>query len=108
LLITYFEIPKKKQLAIMATRKQAKENMCIAIYIFFFLVSGSYCPEYDEVPFYLRSTLISGGMFASYPTLQKVVVWRSSGYERGNLAQFSKREYVYCHLYIYILLYHNK
>jgi hypothetical protein len=28
-------------------------------------------------------------MFASYPTLQKVVVWRSSGYERGNLAQFS-------------------
>jgi len=27
---------QKKQLAIMATRKQAKENMCIAIYIYIY------------------------------------------------------------------------
>jgi hypothetical protein len=30
-------MPKKNQLAIMATRKQAKEDMCIAIYIYYYI-----------------------------------------------------------------------
>jgi hypothetical protein len=41
---------QKKQLAIMATRKQAKENMCIAIYIYIYYyitINKKYEKSYD-------------------------------------------------------------
>jgi hypothetical protein len=77
--------------------------------VIFFLASGSYCPEYDEVPFSvstwdLHSSQV-GCLLLSYTT--KGCCVEKFGLRERKLSAFfykktNKREYVYCHLYIYI------